>query len=709
MTNLDFALSYAARGWAVLPVHTPLADGKCSCGKDGCKNVGKHPRVFEWQKNATTDERTIRKWWSQWPDANIGINPRSSGLVVIDVDPRNGGDDTWHELKTRHGLNDDTVTSLTGGGGLHIIYKINGADYKSLKTSLGPGVDVQRGDKFIVAPPSLHASGNNYEWELSCHPDDTEVLNIPPSLLEILVKEGQDAVESELAELIPQGERNNRLTSLAGTLRRRGLEPSEMLPTLEEVNKRCRPPLEHDELVSIANSVGKYEPERNRLSLTDAGNAIRFVNQWGDELRYCHPWKKWFRWDGKRWKEDDTGATMRRAKVTAKRIYNEASTMPDSDTQKEVAKHAFRSQNATRLREMLNLAQSELGIPVLPDMLDRDPLLFNVQNGTIDLRTGALGKYDPKDYITKLSPVGYYPDAECPLWQEFLSQIMDGDDDLIVFLQRAVGYSLTSSTAEQCFFILYGSGANGKSTFMNTVNHVVGDYGQQTPVDTLMVKRGNTIPNDLARLRGARLVSASEGEHGQYLAESMIKALTGNDKIVARFLHAEFFEFLATFKIFLATNHKPYIIGTDQAIWRRIRLVPFTVTIPDRDQDRELGEKLLSEVDGILAWAVRGCLDWQRYGMDIPHAVNDATYEYRSEMDILGNFIDDMCVVDRRCSVSKGDLYSEYQRWGGTESKNKFGRAMRERGFDPDKRMVNGAKGWGGIGLACDPYQEHFD
>jgi len=703
---LDCALSYAQRGWSVLPVHTP--DGnKCSCGKN-CGSPGKHPRILEWQKNATTDEAKIRQWWAQWPTANIGINPRPSGLLVIDIDPRNGGDDTWHELKIKYGLSDQTVTSLTGGGGTHLLYKSNGADYKALKVSLGDGVDVQRGDKFIVVPPSLHASGKTYEWELSGHPDDIETLSISPSLLSILIKEGQDAIAPPIQETIERGKRNSELTSLAGTMRRRGMEAPEILVALEEVNKRCVPPLTHDELVQIANSVGRYEPERKRLALTDAGNAIRFVSQWGKELRYCHPWRKWLVWNGKQWKEDDTGATMRRAKSTAQRVYNEVATIPDETTQKEVVKHALRSQNATRLREMVCLGQSEMGIPILPEMLDRDHLVFNVQNGTIDLRNGKLNEHDQSQHITKVSPVTYNEDATCPLWINFLRRVLRNDEELIEFLQRAIGYTMTGVTSEQCFFILYGTGANGKSTFINTVAHIFGDYGQQTPVETLMVKRSGGIPNDVARLRGARLVSATEGEHGQYLAESLIKQMTGQDKLVARFLHGEFFEFSPTFKIFLATNHKPYIRGTDQAIWRRIRLVPFTVTIPNYEQNKNLGNELLTEADGILSWAVNGCSSWQRDGLGLPSAVGNATFAYRDEMDTIGNFLDEICIVDSRCSVSKSDLFRQYQGWGGELTKRQLGQAMRERGFNPDIRMVNGAKGWGGVGLATDPSQDSF-
>jgi len=264
---LDAALSYARRGWAVLPVHTPTKDGGCSCGKSTCDSQGKHPRITEWQKQATTDEATIHKWWKQWPNANIGINPRSSNLIVIDIDPRNGGDETWHKLKQQHGLNDNTVISLTGGGGIHLLYSADGIDPTGLKVSLGPGVDVQRGDKLIVAPPSLHKSKHRYEWEVLGHPDDMEPLRLHPSLLNLLLKpKGQKQTTKPVGREIPEGDRDNELARLAGGMRRNGMTESELLVALSEVNKRCIPPLPDSDVRRIAHSIARYDPAESAAS-----------------------------------------------------------------------------------------------------------------------------------------------------------------------------------------------------------------------------------------------------------------------------------------------------------------------------------------------------------------------------------------------------------------------------------------------------------
>ncbi|MFN3763256.1 MAG: phage/plasmid primase, P4 family, partial [Anaerolineae bacterium] len=325
--------------------------------------------------------------------------------------------------------------------------------------------------------------------------------------------------------------------------------------------------------------------------------------------------------------------------------------------------------------------------------------------GTIDLRSGELRPHNPDDLITKIAPVDYIPDAQAPTWEAFLHRIMDGNERLIAFLQRAVGYSLTGDTSERVLFILYGTGANGKTTFLETLRALLGDYGIQAPADTLLVGRENAVPNDIARLRGARFIAVSEISEGRRLAEVLVKSLTGRDTITARFLYSEFFEFRPEGKIWLATNHKPIIRGTDKAIWDRIRLIPFTVTIPEAEQDKHLVEKLKRELPGILAWAVRGCLEWQTSGLGVPEEVRSATEAYRAEMDVIGAFIADRCILSAGARVKAGDLYEAYRKWceeNKEEPLNKiaFGLRLAERGLVSERDMH--ARYWRGIGLLTD-------
>jgi putative DNA primase/helicase len=338
----------------------------------------------------------------------------------------------------------------------------------------------------------------------------------------------------------------------------------------------------------------------------------------------------------------------------------------------------------------------------MSDNLDADPWLLNVQNGTLDLRTGKLRKHRREDLMTKLAPVAYEAQAAAPTWEVFLHRIFGGDADLIRFVQKAVGYSLTGSTQEQCLFILYGTGANGKSTFLNVVSTMLGKYASHTPTETLLVNRSDGVRNDLARLQGARFVTAVEAEGGRRLAEAQVKQLTGGDKVTARYLYQEHFEFYPTFKIWLAVNHKPTIQGTDHAIWRRIRLIPFTVTIPEPERDKRLMEKLLAELPGILRWAVKGGLAWQQEGLEPPLAVKEATGRYRAEMDTVAQFILERCITGPDEQVSTGDLYAEYAGWCAQVgeqalSPKAFAGVLREQGFTPSRTKKE--RLWRGLAL----------
>ncbi len=353
----------------------------------------------------------------------------------------------------------------------------------------------------------------------------------------------------------------------------------------------------------------RRQPTRGSRPLTDSGNAERFADQHGDKVRYCYPWNGYLAYDGARWARDCVGAVEQLAKQTARSILKEASGESDDDRRKALVKYATRSESGQSRASMLRLAQSEPGIPIMPEQLDQDVWALNCPNGTIDLRTGNLRPHRREDHITKLCHVVYDSDATCPRWIEFQDRICDGHESLIAFKQRFYGYCLTGDVSEQVLLILYGGGANGKSTEVNTFLRLLGeDYAMKAPADFLMVKRGEH-PTAQAGLYGMRFVACVETDEGRRFAESMVKDLTGSERIRARRMREDFWEFDPTHKIILASNHKPTVRGTDHAIWRRIRLVPFAVTIPESEQDKSLPGKLLTELPGILAWCVRGCLD----------------------------------------------------------------------------------------------------
>lgn len=417
-------------------------------------------------------------------------------------------------------------------------------------------------------------------------------------------------------------------------------------------------------------------------NLTDLGNSERFSNQHGDDARYVYPWRSWLTWNSQRWEQDEGGVTVRMAKETVRSIYSEAADAEDADKRKAIVGHAKSSESRSRIEALVALAQSEM--PIRPDELDTDPWMFNVENGTLDLKTGELREHDRDDLLTKLAQVEYDATAKAPLWEAFLEQILP-DETVRSFVQRLAGYSLTGSTREHVLPILYGSGANGKSTFVNVLMKAMGDYASQTAPDLLLAKQGSH-PTELADLFGARMVAAIEVNDGRRFNEALVKQLTGGDTIKARKLYQDFWEFAPTHTVWMAVNHRPDVRGTDQAIWRRIKLIPFTTAIPPAEQDTALPEKLLEELPGILAWAVRGCLDWQRDGLGEPDEVRRATNQYRAHMDVLAGFIDESCVIDERAWATFSGLYADYTAWAEAsgeqpESKRRFGEQLAERGY----------------------------
>ena len=444
--------------------------------------------------------------------------------------------------------------------------------------------------------------------------------------------------------------------------------------------------------------------------LTDTYNARALGRDHGQDLRYCYPWKSWLVWTGTHWQRDTSGMVLRLAKQTVRRLARQAEHLHEEQAVRELLTHIKHSLGTAALKAMMDNAQSEEGIAVQPEAFDVDPWLLNCTNGTLDLKTGTLQPHRQDDLITKCLPIAYDADAQCPTWQSFLWRIMGGSQGedtpemgagelehrqaadeqaraLIAFLQRAIGYTLTGSTREQCLFILHGITKTGKSTFLAILRALLGPYGQQADMESFMHKDRQEVRNDLADLAGSRFVCALEGQEGRRLAESLVKQLTGGtDSLKARFLFQEHFTFKPQFKVFLGTNHKPKI-SDDKAVWERIRLVPFTVHIPPPEREKTLDERLQTELPGILAWAVRGCLEWQRLDeLREPAAVVDATAEYRHEMDTLGRFIEECCLVSPQVRVKAGDLYETYKTWCATSGEQTItltamGKRLDDKGF----------------------------
>jgi putative DNA primase/helicase len=474
------------------------------------------------------------------------------------------------------------------------------------------------------------------------------------------------------AGLLSESEITRELTRAAMNV---GLEAGEIRATImsgleagakhpREIPERSRPIGGNGPISGLR---GASEEISIREQPTDGGNAQRLIRLHHNNIKHCHTFKKWMVWDGNRWKIDGDGSAYRFCDDVIREIYSEASESMDSKDRQEWAKFAIRSDSGRGYRDMLFLASFNKAIAITSEQLDTNPWLLNTANLTVDLKTFEVREPRREDLITKTTGTRYDTRARCDLWTAFLEKIFGGDQELIKYVQRAAGYSLTGSMAEQVYFFCHGTGANGKSVFLATLRALLGDYARQASFDTFLVQHTAKVRNDLAALAGARVITASEAEEGSRLSMQVIKSWTGGDPITARFLFGEDFTFAPEGKVWLAANTRPIISERNYAAWRRVHLIPFSVTIPLEEQDRELESKLLEELPGILIWALRGLEEYHRIGLQPPEAVKAATDAYRRENDSLTAFISECCEVQKLAICKNSDLFREYLNFCGMD------------------------------------------
>jgi P4 family phage/plasmid primase-like protien len=719
-------------------------------------------------KDASTDQAQVNTWWARWPDALIGVYCEKSGFFAVDLDNKAGANGalSWTRLVEEHGAGQDVApgpVQRTVNGGIHALFRLPGDELKIPNNAgkLAPGVDL-RSNGYIC-------TGGPYTWQPG-HGPDSPLPEAPAWLLDLIrnLRKSKPAAPGPVTTPSPDagaywlryylqratpGNRNEHGFSLGCQLRDSGVSLAEAESIAVQYARGVPGDgyTEGEALASVRSAYNGSRREAARLpglamgsnghgtntaaraylhnpidlsaapegdstpgqiptlgSLTDTANAARLAGHYGDQLRWVPEWG-WIPWDGKRWAIDQEEIAMKYAKATARSIYTEAAQAEDDSRARDLASWAGKSLNRSRLDSMLYLAKPEL--QARPENFDADPWLLNVANGILDLRTGQLKPHDKSSMLTKITGIEYNPAAGCPTWERFLDRIFRGDRLLTEFIRRAVGYSLTGDTSEQVFFFCYGLGANGKSTFANAIHDLLSEYAMKARAEALMIRRFDSIPEETAQIAGVRFLLAAELGEGQRLNEPLIKDLTGGDKLRARLLYRKSFEFYPIAKVWLYGNHKPVIHGSDEGIWRRPKLIPFEVTIPEAERDKRLPEKLRAELPGILAWAVRGCLDWQRQGLNPPAIVNTATAEFRAEQDIIGQFIDDCCIQSNLARVTAGALYGAYKTWceaGGMTPKINvvFSRQLAERGIITEKdsegknrRDASGRAYYLGIGL----------
>jgi putative DNA primase/helicase len=440
------------------------------------------------------------------------------------------------------------------------------------------------------------------------------------------------------------------------------------------------------------------QAEDTAPAFSDDDLAGRFTARHSDDLRYVAAWGKWLQYDGTRWQFDSTLQAWDLTRIVCR---DAASACNDNTAAKRIA-------SATTIAAVERLARADRCHAAVVDQWDADPWLLNTPDGVVDLRNGRMRAHRREDFLTKQTAVAH--GGGCPTWFAFLERVTDGDETLQSFLQRMAGYALTGSTKEHALFFLYGTGRNGKSVFTSALAGIVGDYGTTAPMEVFTITASDRHPTELAKLRGARLVTSIETEEGRRWNESRIKALTGGDRIAARFMRQDFFDFVPQFKLLIAGNHKPSLRNVDEAIRRRLHLIPFTVTIPAKDVDQDLSDKLKSEWPGILAWMVEGAVAWHEAGLAPPATVRDATDEYLAEEDAFSLWLDECTTKQSEMAFeTTAELFNSWKLWAdrtGEEpgSQRRFGQIMRTRGFTPGRQGGTGRKGFSGIHIKRPDY-----
>ena len=717
----DYAPEYASMGLAVFPL----------IPRDKFPLKGTHGEL-----DASNDPDEVARMAAGVPKSNIGIAPAASGLFVVDIDPRNNGDKT---LATFPPL-PETLTTNTGGGGQHYWFRRPPTLDETTCTNIGPGVDI-KGLRagYVVAPPSIHPSGRAYEWA-----NTAPIAEAPDWLVQKILASGKARKEHTAlsapvdADSFLLGRAFGRMGWLGPQIKNgvfavlcpnEGLHsggkplsggtvifaPEDGGPGVffcshtshckglgKDILSRLRPDLitEHDCAELAA-----------RCKETDLGNSERLGIRYGQQIKYCKPLRTWFVWNGRQWEEDDA-KVQELAKSSARKIWREidvlaALLLEDEGDKKKMrrATHAKNSEKASNIAAAMSLASSAHAVSV--GDLDADLWLLNVQNGTIDLRTGVLRPHARDDLITKIGTCDYDPFARSALWETFLAGVTGGDTDLAAYLQRAIGCALVGEAHEKAFWFIYGPPDGAKSTFISVVSEILGDYHVASDADTWLLRPqlgGNR--GDIVRLRGARLTTVVEIKKDSKFDEQLIKAVTGGDVLTQAAKYKDEISFKPTFSLWFAANDCPAIRDDDTGMWKRVRRVPFTNVIPKAKQDPNMRHRLRTpEVQrAILTWAVQGCLEWQRSGLGTCKAVEQSSEEYRNENDKFGEFFEGSCVFEPGAEVSRTALYSQFEFWcrsGSTKllTPKEFAGRIRGRPGVGEK-MVHGVRSWTGVRLA---------
>lgn len=733
LDTLRVAQWFVARGVSVIPIDHPATSTETDAAR-----IGKVPALSSWsayQERLPTDAELVAWFLPDRPRNLAIVTGALSGLVVVDEDSSQAR--AWADAHLP-----ETPWMTGTAKGRHRFYRHPGSPVRNKARVQTPDgrieLDVRGDGGFVVAPTSMHQSGLRYQklgdWGVPVDrlpmfdpawfeaPAAPVASPVPPTRFaprtdaDHLRERARAYLRRMGGAVQGQGGDNKTLDAACRLVRGFALDRATALELLREWNTTCVPPWSTEELdakISHAEQYGteaygsyRDQPpppraavvsfpaaatpatrrpavEPDAFSYTDAGNAEAFAARYGDRVRYDHRRGRWLIFDGCRWAPDADGQIMRLALAAVRARQQEAFALPDEPRAKAL-KHALASESRSKLDALVALARSQTPIADSGEHWDADPWLLGTPSGVVDLRTGAWRAGTPDDRITMQTAAGYDPEAACPRFERFIVEIFGGDPDLIDFTHRAIGYSLTGLTTMQALFLGYGTGGNGKSTLLDTLRDLLGDYAYNLPFSTLEMQSRTAGTNDVAALAGKRFVVASETNDGARLNEARIKALTGSDPITARFLYSENFTFVPVAKFWLAVNHKPVVRDDSRGFWRRMRLLPFSQTF---GIDPHLADTLRREGPGILAWAVRGCLEWQQRGLTPPDVVAAATADYQADSDQLAAFLHTATLPDAEARIRGAALYEHYVGWAASErlgdrerlSATAFGKKMKER------------------------------
>lgn len=710
---LTAALQYAALGLYVFPL------------KPGQKS----PAVKGWQEKSTTDTDAIRAWWRENPRYNVGIYCEKSGLIVVDFDAAHDRPglqfrEQWHRE------NDLPVTWIvkTPRGGVHEYYK-DCRGTGETKVDVRPGVDTRAAGGLVPAPPSVF-EGNTYTWENA--PLIYPLADATAAVYELFdqIPTGAKKGPYRAPETVAEGGRTNALVALAGSLVAKGLDPETIETAIRSENeKKCIPPLTDQELerevfpgiyrekwqlethpythdrpvpAPLLERLKELDPANNSklYGMNDAGSARLFIDTCGARVLYAEDRKKWLFYDGKRWNiHGENGVKEQLKRLADALVLYVLQSVTDESKRAAWLKFAGKWQ-MLRTREVI-LKDAQSVQPVRSESFDADRELLNVENGTLDLRTLEFREHRPGDLITHKGDVIYDPGATSPRWLQFIDEITSGDKEKARYIQKAAGYALTGDTSYECLFICYGpTSRNGKSTLLETLAAMMGDYGAAARPESLTknkFKAGNAHSEDIARLSGARMVTVSEPPQGMELDNGLVKSLTGKNKITARRLNENSFEFFPQFKLFIDGNHRPRIDDMSVFDSDRIKLIPFNRHFAPEERDHELKKKLTApeSMSGILNWCLEGLQMLRKEGFREPPAVEQATAEYRLKMDKIKQFLDEKCELGASFEVPLMELHSAFAIWCGVSgllplSVPKFKASLEERQLHTKKKRPAG-------------------